>query len=165
MKPAPTPRWWPLALLLSATVCLSAALTTGGTAYTKRLKTKLLAEPKPTAEATGEVGFSKELKISTVQGPWLQVSGESASGWVFNGNVSATKPSVGTGTDGLPLVATETSASAAARPLDEVVNDYANRHGLGNARADMDWLMEQAKLITEEDVDAFLKEHKKGEYK
>ncbi len=165
MKSAPLPRLWPFVLLLAAAVCLNATFTTGGTAYTKRLKTKLLSEPKPTAPAIGEVGFAQALTITNVQGPWLQVNGVIATGWVYNGNISATKPEVGNGADGLPLTATETSASAAARGFDEVVVDYANRHNLGSARTDLDWMLEHAKQITDEDVDAYLKAHKKGEYK
>lgn len=165
MNPAPTPRLWPFVLLIAAAVTVHAALATGGIAYTKRLKTKLLAEPKPMAAATGEVGFGKALTISNVQGSWLQVSGEGVSGWVFNGNISATKPDASSGADNLHLAATETTASAAGRGFDEVSNDYAKRHGLGNAHGDLTWLVEQTARITDQDVDAFLKAQKKGEYK
>jgi hypothetical protein len=165
MKPAPTPRLWLYVLLLAASVGLQAALTTGGIAYTKRLKTKLLAEPKPMAEATGEVGFNKELKISTVQGAWLQVSSDSASGWVFNGNVSATKPEIVIGADGVPLAATTTTASAAARPLTPAANDYAKANGMTNARDDLNWLVETSAGVTDDDVRAYMQEHKRGEYK
>ena len=58
------------------------------------------------------------------------------------------------------------------RPLDRETGrargfafvEYAERKGLGDAAAQLDWLQEKADAVTAEDVEAFLKENRKGEY-
>ena len=155
---------WPAALLAFAAIAVQAALVAGGVAYTKRLETKLLAEPKPLAAAVGKVGFAKKLKIEEASGSWLRVSDGPNVGWVFSGNLAENPPEKVKGADGLGLAASETTATAAARPLTPAANDYAVRRNLGNARQDLDWLGAQCKSFTPEAVDAFLQAQKKGEY-
>ena len=86
------------------------------------------------------------------------------TGWVFGGNLSETMPAEIKGSDGLPVTASQTTASAAARPLTPAADDYAERRNLGDARKDLDWLQDQCKQVTAEQVDAFLKASKKGEF-
>ena len=117
-----------------------------------------------TAEATSRLPYARELKVTEVDGSWVRVKSGRASGWVFAGNLTADKPSEERGLDGLPLSAAETTASAAARPLAPAAVEYAERKGLGDAAAQLDWLQEQADAVTAEDVEAFLKENRKGEY-
>jgi hypothetical protein len=155
---------WPAVLAIGAVATVQAALIAGGTAYTKRIETKLLAEPKPLAGAVGKVGFAKKLKIEEASGPWLRVSDGATTGWVFGGNVSETKPAEGTGADSHGLSASTTSATAAARPLTPAANDYAVRRNLGNARQDLDWLNAQCKTLTSAELENFLQAQKKGEY-
>lgn len=157
-------RLWPAALLLAAVVVVDAALTAGGTAYTKRYKTTLLAEPSPLAKPTGELAFARKLKIVEIKGNWLRVSDGPNGGWVFAGSLSDTKPAEIKGTDGNVLLASATTATAANRPLSEEANAYAVRRNLGSARVDLDWLQAQCKGVTAGDVDAFLKAQKKGEF-
>jgi hypothetical protein len=164
MKPHALSHLWPVALLLAAVVPLDAALSVGGTAYTKRVETNLLAEPAPLAAVTGKVAFGRPLKIAESRGSWLRVSDGSAAGWVFAGNLSETKPAEGKGLDGLGLAASSTSATAAARPLTPAADDYAARHNLTNARDDLNWLLARCHALTPAQVEAFLKEQKKGEY-
>ena len=52
MKTFTALRLWPVGLVLAAAVCVEAAFSAGGVAYTKRYKTTLLAEPSPQAKAT-----------------------------------------------------------------------------------------------------------------
>ncbi len=151
-----------LAGLLCASVLL--AYEAGGFAYTKRVETKLLAEPKPLAEAAGKLAYGRKVKIEEVKGTWLRVSDGPSSGWVFTGNLSDTKPAEGKGLDGVPLLASQTTATAAARPLTPAAEEYAARRNLTDAREDLDWLLAECRAITPEAVDAFLQEKKKGEY-
>ncbi len=152
--------------LVTALLCATALLAfeNGGTAYTKRVETKLLAEPKPLAEAAGKLAFGRKVKVEQVQGAWLRISDGPTAGWVFAGNLSATLPNEGKGLDGLPVAASETTATAAARPLTPAAVEYAGRRNLTDARADLDWLLEQCQTIAPEDVEAFLQEKKKGEF-
>ncbi len=140
------------------------AYSPGGAAYTKRVDTTLLAEPSPLAQAVSHVGFAQKLSVDEVKGVWLRVRGGKASGWVFAGNVAEQKPSENKGADGLPIEAAETSATAAARPLAPAANDFAQRKGLGQARADLDWLVAFGNKIKADDVRSFMQEHKKGEF-
>lgn len=154
------------AVLLTGLLAVSALLAyeTGGFAYTKRAETKLLAEPKPLAEASGKLTFGKKVKVEQVQGAWLRVSDGPVSGWVFNGNLSDTKPDESKGLDMGPLFASKTTATAAARPLTDAAIAYAQQKNLGEAQGDLEWMTTQAQEVTSEEIEAYLQTHKKGEY-
>jgi hypothetical protein len=158
----------PVAVLLAALFTASAlfAYEAGGFAYTKRVETKLLAEPKPLAEATGLLAFGKQVKVEEVQGAWLRVSDGQVSGWVFAGNLTDTKPAEVKGLlDGAPLAASKTTATAAARPLDEAALQYASsQQNFSSSQEDLEWMITACANVTEEDVTAYLKEKKKGEF-
>jgi len=162
MKKLPLLAVVPAALLAFA---LLPAFETGGPAYTKRVETKLLAEPKPLATGTGSIAFGKKVKVEEVAGAWLRVSEGTVSGWVFAGNLSETKPAEGKGLDALPMLASETTATAAARPLAPAALEYASQKNLTEARTELEWLLTECQAITPETVDAFLQETKKGEYR
>ena len=164
MKPRPVLRLWPAALLLAAVAVAEAALSAGGTAYTKRFKTSLLAEPVPGARSTGELALGSKLKIEEMHGNWLRVSAGSASGWVFAGSLSDTKPVETKGLDGAPMLASATTATAASRPLAPEAEAYATQQNLGAARNDLNWLQYQCKGITPAQIEEFLRTQKKGEY-
>jgi hypothetical protein len=164
MNPRHFFRRWAAALLLAGALTAEAALVAGGTAYTKNLETRLLAEPRPLAAVTGKVRYAVKLAVQEAKGPWLRVSDGTASGWVFAGNVAETRPGEIAGADGLGLSASTTSATAAARPFTEVGAAYATQHNLGNSREDLEWLIAEGARVTVQDVEAFLKEQKKGEY-
>ena len=155
------------AALLAATppALLLAAFTVGGTAYTKRPETPLLPEPQPLAEPSAKVAYAQPLTIQEMRGKWLRVTDGKATGWVFSGNLEEEKPSEVKGLDGLPLEASETTATSAARPLIPAAEEYSSRRGLGRAAEDLAWLNQQQATVTPADVKAFLIEQKKGEYK
>lgn len=140
------------------------AFTRGGQAFTKRVETILRAEPRSLAEPTGKVGYARAVKIEEVRGAWLRVSEGGQSGWVFQGNLAEEKPSEVRGLDGLPLEASRTTATAAARPLAPAAKEYAERKGATDASGDLSWLAEQSSAVTGEDVQAFLEAEKKGEF-
>jgi len=157
----------PLRLLLLAgviAVSASAAFQAGSFAYTKRVETKLLAEPKALAEPTGTVAFAHKVKVEEIKGSWLRVSEGEVAGWVFAANLSDTEPNEGAKLDGVALLASNTTATTAARPLDDAVVDYANQRNLGDARGDLEWMMAACAEIKEENVTEFLQEQKKGEF-
>lgn len=153
-------------LLLAGVFAVSAfaAFEAGSFAYTKRVETKLLSEPKALAESTGKVAFARKVKVEQVQGSWLRVSEGDVSGWVFAGNLSATEPDEGAKLDKLTFVASQTSASAALRGLSPEAEAYAAQRNLGDPRADLEWMLTACAEITDEAVDEFLQENKKGEY-
>ena len=165
MNSRSVPRPWRLAALLLATAAIAeAALSVGSTAYTKRFKTTLLAEPSPLAAPAGDLAFGHKLTIKEVRGNWLRVSEGSTKGWVFVGNISDTKPADIKGTDGMAVTASATTATAAARPLAPATDDYAERRNLGDARGDLNWLNTECHAITSADLEKFLQEKKKGAY-
>jgi hypothetical protein len=164
MKKLPPSRLLTTTLLLVVAASVEAALAAGGVAYTKRHKTALLAEPSPLAKSTGELGFAQKLKIEEARGNWLRVSSGSIAGWVFTGSLSEGKPEELKDINGGPLLASNTTATAAARPLGPEATAYAARHNLVNAREDLNWMISSSAKITATDVDKFLKEQKKGEY-
>ncbi len=161
------PRLFRAGLLLS--LGLAGALTAfaykaGGDAFTKRLETVLRAEPRALAEESGRLGYARKVKIEEVRGSWLLVSERRIRGWVFAGNLTDTKPADPKGTDGLGLAASKTTATAAARPLTAAAATYAETHDLMPAGDDLNWLLEQCAQLTPAELDAFLQEHRKGEY-
>ena len=165
MKATPAiSRWRLAAILLSTAAGAYAAITAGGTAYTKHLKTTLLAEPSPLAAPAGELAFARKLAITEVRGKWVRVSDGPAAGWVFVGNLTEEKPSETKGLDGLPVAASQTTATAAARPLTPAANDYADRRNLVDARRDLDWLNAQCHAVHDEAVKEFLQQGRKGEF-
>ena len=151
-------------VLLATAVSAAAAFNAGDTAFTKRVETALLSEPRVTAKAVAQQPYARELKVQGVQGAWVNVSAGRQRGWIFAGNLAESKPSETRGLDGLPLPASETSATAAARPLAVATVDYTDRKGLGKAAEDIEWLQAEAKKVSAGDVVVYLQEQKKGEY-
>ena len=144
---------------------LLAAFAVGGAAFTKRPETALLTEPQPFAEPAARVGYAQSLNIQEVRGAWLRVTDGKSAGWVFAGNLAEEKPSEVRGLDGLPVEASETTATTAARPLIPAAEEYSARRGLTKAADDLTWLNQQSAAITPADVKTFLTEQKKGEFK
>lgn len=142
-----------------------AAYSPGGTAYTKRLQTSLLAEPAPLASVVAKVQYAQKLTVEEVSGAWVRVSVGGNSGWVFAGNLAEQKPSENSDAlDHVGVSASDTSASAAARPLAPAAIDYADRRGLKQARHDVEWLVHTCDAIPAADVDTYKQAQKKGEF-
>lgn len=164
MRSRIAPRLWAATILLAATASVEATFSEGGFAFTKRVETKLLAEPNPSAAPAGKLGYQRKVKVEQVQGGWLRVSDGPTIGWVFSGNLSETKPDEGKGLDGAPLLASNTTATAAARPLTPAADEYSQRRNLGSANDDLNWLLNKCSSITPAQVETYLKTHRKGEY-
>jgi hypothetical protein len=152
------------AVAVAAVPAALAALVAGGTAFTKRVRTDLLSDANAFAPVSAQVGYARKLRIDQVRGPWLHVQEGSNAGWVFAGNVAEEKPSDTKGMDGLPLTASTTSATAAARPLEPAAEEYGDRKGLQQAKDDVLWLEGMSDSVKPGQVDEFLKANKKGEF-
>jgi hypothetical protein len=155
--------WLAASVLLSASALL--AYDVGDKAYTKKLETALLGEPKPFSNPVAKIDFAAELNVEQVSGAWLLVSAGENRGWVFAGNVAAKKPSGDHKADFLPASASDTTASIAARPLDDVAKGYGDQKGLGEAKDDVEWVEQQSAQVNDAAVTAYLQAKKLGEYK
>ena len=103
--------------------------------------------------------------IEEVRGAWLRVSDGPVGGWVFAGNLTDTKPAEVKGLlDGAPVAASQTTATAAARPLDEAALQYASGQNLAASQEDLEWMITACATVTPEEVEAYLREKKRGEY-
>ncbi len=151
-----------LVALLATVAVLPAALAPGSAAFTKRAEVAVLTEPQMGSSQVGHLGYAQKVSVNEIKGAWANISGGTA-GWVFGGNLSDTAPADTHGFDGLPISASNTTASAAARPLAADSEQYAGRHGLNSASSDLNWLARNATLRPGELQD-FLKTKKKGEY-
>lgn len=151
-----------LVALLATVAVLPAALAPGSAAFTKRAEVAVLTEPQMGSPQVGRLGYAQKVSVNEIKGAWANING-AASGWVFGGNLSDTAPADTHGFDGLPISASNTTASAAARPLQPDSEQYAGRHGLNSASSDLNWLAKNAALRPNELQD-FLKANKKGEY-
>lgn len=142
-----------------------AAYDKGGTAFSKRNETSLRAEPSALAPVAGKAGFAESLKIDEVRGSWLKVKGSKAAGWVFQGNVSADKPSLPPPAGLTTVSASETDTVAAARPLTPAAEGFASRHDAAESKADVEWLDAESAKVKGDEVDTWLRDNQKGEYK
>lgn len=143
---------------------LGVGFDAGKTAYTKHLQTPLLKEPQPLAESVSTLPMATGVKIIALQGNWARVSSGSVGGWIYLGNLAEKKPAVDHSIQGLQLAAGQTTASVAARPLDNVTAQYDSQEGLGDAANDVQWLETQSDAISSTNVIDYLKANKKGEF-
>jgi hypothetical protein len=67
--------------------------------------------------------------------------------------------------DALPMLASQTTATAAARPLAPAAIEYASQKSLSSAQDDLEWMLTECHALKPEDVEAFMQENKRGEYK
>jgi len=141
-----------------------AGFKTGERVWSKHLTTNLLTEPRPLAAVKTTVGFAEKLAIREVQGSWLRVKSKSAEGWIFQGNVAEQKPEIAPAAGLTQIDASATNTVAAARPLTPAANDYAARRGQQSSQADIDWIDQQALLLTADAVLAWMSANQKGEY-
>ena len=149
---------------LLAPAAAFAAFAPGGAAYTKRITTALLAEPAPLASVVARVPYARKVAIEEVRGLWLRVSDGTATGWVFAGNLAEQKPEENHELSGLAVAASDTTATAAARPLAPAAADYADRRGLAQSRHDVEWMEQTCGAVMTAAVSAYQQEQKKGEF-
>ena len=154
-----------MAVLLA--VPAHAAYAPGGTAYTKRLQTSLLAEPAPLASVVAKLQYALKLKVVEVRGAWVRVSAGGNTGWVFAGNLA------------FDFLEGFQVRLVVLRHLHHVVADrglhYRALPGLQRecrllgfrqhlAGHDVEWLEHTCDAIPAADVDAYKQTQKKGEF-
>lgn len=142
-----------------------AAIEKGGTVFSKRNETSLRAEPSALAPAAGKTGFAESLKVEEVRGSWLRVKAAKTAGWVFTGNVAEEKPTLPPPAGLTTVSASETDTVAAARPLAPAAEGFADRHDADKAKADVEWIDAESAKVKGDDVETYLRDNKKGEYK
>ena len=154
----------PFLFICAVCATLSVGFETGTTAYTTHYQTALLEEPQPLAKSAATLPFAASVSITTLQGHWAQVSSANGSGWIYLGNLAAEKPVENNSVQGLQTSASATTASVAARPLDNVTSQYDDQEGLDKAADDVKWLESQSDAISNSVVIDYLKTNKKGEF-
>lgn len=167
MKPKTSLRLLAFAAIIGAVVpTVVAAPKQGGTVYSKYNQTRVYAEPKKSDNVVATVGFAAPLKVSAINssGLWYNVAANGASGWVFSATVAENKPEPEKTAGYGSVDASSTTTAAAARPIAPAAKEYAARHNLKDAEADVDWVEAQAHKITRPIVDSYMATNKKGEY-
>jgi len=158
------PRIIPFLFACAICATLSVGFEAGNTVFTTHYETALLEEPQPLAKSVATLPFAASVNITTLQGHWAQVSCTNGSGWIYLGNLAGEKPVENNSIQGLQTSASATTASVAARPLDNVTSQYDDQEGLGQAADDVKWLESQSDAISNSVVITYLKTNKKGEY-
>ena len=136
----------------------------GTICFARKQPTDLRAGPERDAKSTGKVAWATKLKVLQIEGRWLKVTDNSSVGWVFSGNVGVDKPPAENKNDFGPSVASETTASIAARPLSDSAKAYAKRTSYATAVADLEWVEQTADAIKAPELSAYMSEHKLGDY-
>ena len=152
------------ASLLALVCTASAELAPGGTGYTKKASTELLASAGRSGKVVATLPISTKVKIVGQSDRWLQVESSAGKGWIYSGNLSEDKPAVERQGSFAAVSAQETTASIATRPLTEQARAYAQRQGKGDAASDVIWMERQADSVTSAQVTAYLKSGRKGEF-
>jgi hypothetical protein len=152
------------ASLLALVCTASAELAPGGTGYTKKASTDLLAGAERSAKVVATLPISTKVKIVAQSDRWLQVESSAGKGWIYSGNLSEDKPAVERQGSLVAVSADNATAAIATRPLDAQARAYAQRQGKGDAASDILWMERQADSVTAAQVNAYLKSAKKGEF-
>ena len=152
-----------LGLLATLSFANAADVEAGHSAYVIHDGQPLLADKDPDAATIAKLKTHKEYDVVAISGKWAQVKAGSNTGWIYVGNLSRDEPP-DVNTSGLKTEASSTTLNAAARGLDNDAKGYANRKGEAASAADISWMEQQNDAVTKDDVKAYLKEHKLGEY-
>jgi len=142
----------------------------GETLYVTAKSAQLRSGKTSLDPVVASLKIGETLEVVKRDDRWLQVkTAKGVTGWIYSGNVSESKP---TGGDnelaalGKGFRRTEASgvtASAGARGLDKASESYANRAGITQQHRDAVDRM-TANKIAEDDIQAFLKAGRLGEY-
>ncbi|MEK6633640.1 MAG: SH3 domain-containing protein [Nitrospirota bacterium] len=142
----------------------------GETLYVSAKSAQLRSGKTSLDPVVANLKIGEALEVVKRDDRWVQVkTAKGVTGWIYSGNVSESKP---TGGDnelaalGKGFRRTEASgvtASAGARGLDKASESYANRVGITQQHRDAVDRM-TANKIAEDDIQAFLKAGRLGEY-
>jgi len=116
------------------------------------------------------VKYGEALEVRKTEGKWMEVqTGSGITGWIFSNKTTTVKPSGSEdelsklGRSFRGKEASDATASAGARGLDKVSEEYAKRSGISQRDRDtVDRIT--AYKITDQEVEDFLKKGELGEY-
>jgi hypothetical protein len=153
-----------LGLLAAITLMAAAAeLEAGHSCYAIHDGQPLLADKDPDAATVMKLKSHHEYTVVQISGRWAQLKAGSSTGWVYTGNLSRDEPP-DVNTSSLSTEASATTLSAASRGLDDDAKGYADRKGEAESAGDVVWMEHENDAIGQDEVTAYLKEHKLGEY-
>jgi uncharacterized protein YgiM (DUF1202 family) len=116
------------------------------------------------------VKYGEALEVRKTEGKWMEVeTGSGITGWIFSNKTTTVKPSGSEdelsklGRSFRGKEASDATASAGARGLDKVSEEYAKRSGISKRDRDTVDRMTAYK-ITDQEVEEFLKKGELGEY-
>jgi hypothetical protein len=142
----------------------------GETLYVAAKSAQLRSGKTSLDPVVASLKLGESLDVVTRDDHWLQVqTTKGVKGWIYYNNVSASKPAGGDnelealGKSFRRTDASAVTASAGARGLDKASEGYANRSGITQQQRDSVDRMTAYK-IPDEDIQAFLKTGKLGEY-
>jgi hypothetical protein len=152
-----------LGLLAAISVAAAAELEAGHSAYVIHDGQPLLSDKDPDASAVTKLKSHHEYTVVQISGKWAQLQAGSSTGWVYVGNLSRDEPP-DVNTSGFSSQASATTLSAAARGIDDDAKGYADRKGETESANDVIWMEKENDAIGKDEVRAYLKEHKLGDY-
>ena len=142
----------------------------GETLYVSAKSAQLRAGKTSLDPVVASLKIGEALEVVKRDDPWVQVkTAKGVTGWIYSGNVSGSKPAGGDnelaamGKGFRQTEASGVTASAGARGLDKASESYANRAGITQQHRDAVDRMTASK-IPDEDIQAFLKAGRLGEY-
>jgi hypothetical protein len=140
------------------------------TLYIQAKSAKLRAGKTSLDRVVADVAYGEAVDLVSRDKDWVEVrTAKGVTGWIFANKIGPTRPAGGGGALaalGKSLrrsEAGEVTASAGARGLDKASETYANKTGITKEHRDAVDRM-TAYRIGDEDVEAFLKDGKLGEY-
>ena len=160
---------------LAGLVCLGflVSVVYGATTMYVQAKSAQLREGKTSLSKTvATVQFGEALEVVRQEEDWLEVrTSGGAMGWIFANKTTPTKPSAAGSDSGLAKLgqtvrqaeAAPVTASAGARGLDKVSEEYAKRSSIPKQYQNTVDRMATYRL-SDQEVEAFLKEGRLGEY-
>ncbi len=152
-----------LGIIAMISIAPAVELEPGKTAYVIHDGQPLLAEKDPDSNKIDKLKTHHAYTIIQISGKWVQLKSDSASGWVYQGNLSAEEPP-DVNNSVFSTQASVATNNAAARGLDDDAKVYADRKNEPEAANDVGWMENQNASITDDDVQAYMKGHKLGEY-
>lgn len=149
---------------------LFAGFAVAETVYVQATTAKLRSGKTSLDAVVAELKYGEALEVLRKEGGWLEVrTAANVRGWIFGNKTTSTKPAGGDnllaklGQSMRRKEASEVTASAGARGLDKVSEEYAKRVGITQQDRDAVDRM-TAYRLTEQEVDDFLKDGGLGEY-
>lgn len=162
----------PLFILVSLLVALwlSTGEALAETMYVQAKTAQLRAGKTSLDKVTANLQYGDALEVLSRDGNWVEArTGAGDRGWIFAGKVSGTKPGeseselAALGKSFRRKDASSVTASAGARGLDKVSEDYAKQAGITKDVQDAVDRM-TAYRLTDQEIEEFLKNGRLGEY-